>query len=140
MKVLQMAHAGMNVADMEKTLKFYCGIMGMEHVFSLERNEKPWIEYVKYGERQFLEFFYTYDQKMRLPNMRNYYAVHHLAFCVDDIHEMDKICKENGVKIKTEPLLGPDNTWQMWIYDPDGNELEIMEYTDQSFQLKGENQ
>lgn len=137
MRVLNLAHAGMNVADMKKTLHFYCDILGMNHTFSLKRYGKPWIEYVEYGEKQFLEFFYTHDQKLEIPNMRQYYAVHHLAFVVDDIHDMEKICIENGVRIKTSPLLGPDHTWQMWIYDPDGNEIEIMEYTEKSFQLTG---
>ncbi|MBQ6215097.1 MAG: hypothetical protein IJJ67_06740 [Oscillospiraceae bacterium] len=33
--------------------------------------------------------------------------------------------------------MGIENTWQMWMHDPDGNPFEVMEYTPQSYQITG---
>jgi hypothetical protein len=37
----------------------------------------------------------------------------------------------------TEPKSGLDFSVQAWIKDPDGNEIELMEYTGRSLQLVG---
>jgi hypothetical protein len=34
--------------------------------------------------------------------------------------------------------MGLDHALQMWIADPDGNTIELMEYTASSLQLTGE--
>jgi hypothetical protein len=33
--------------------------------------------------------------------------------------------------------VGMDNSKQAWIKDPDGNDIELMEYTPTSFQKRG---
>ena len=45
---------------------------------------------------------------------------------------------ERGGKeyIETNIKLGMDKSLQMWIHDPEGNRFELMEYTDESYQLK----
>jgi Lactoylglutathione lyase and related lyases len=137
MKILALAHAGLKVKDMEQSLKFYCDGLGFQHEFTLYREEKdslPWIEYLEFGDQQFVELFYSYEERKEHPNLREYYSIHHIALIVDDIHEAAESFKEKGIKMKGEPVLGPDHTWQLWIVDPDGNELEIMEYTAESFQ------
>ena len=42
-----------------------------------------------------------------------------------------------GINIDIEPKIGNSHTWQMWIHDPDGNRIEMMQYTDESFQITG---
>lgn len=50
-------------------------------------------------------------------------------------------CKYFDIKIylsyTRDISLGIDNTWVMWMKDPDGNPFEIMEYTDKSYQVIG---
>lgn len=140
MKVINIAHAGFKVKDMEKSLNFYCEGLGFKHKFTLYKDEQdtqPWIEYLEFGENQFIELFYSYEERKEHPNLREYYSIHHIALTVDDIHDAAKQFEEKGIIMKNEPLLGPDHTWQLWIADPDGNELEIMEYTAESLQLAG---
>lgn len=138
MKILKIAHAGFKVKNMEESLKFYCDGLGFTHKFTLYRDEKdslPWIEYLEIDDNQFVELFYSYEERKEHPNLRDYYSIHHIALVVDDIQEAFKQFKEKGMNIKGEPVLGPDHTWQVWVVDPDGNEIEIMEYTNLSFQL-----
>ncbi|WP_145407587.1 VOC family protein [Paenibacillus xylanexedens] len=140
MKVLSIAHAGMKVKDMERSLQFYCDGLGFKRKFTLYRDEEqsqPWIEYLEFGDKQFVELFYSYEERKERPNLKEYYAMYHLALVVDDIHEAAQQFRAKGIPLKSEPVLGPDHTWQLWIVDPDGNELEIMQYTERSFQLIG---
>lgn len=39
--------------------------------------------------------------------------------------------------IDGEITLGVDKAWQMWMHDPEGNKFELMEYTEDSYQIKG---
>lgn len=53
------AHAAYTVTNMEKSLCFYCDVLGLKKVFELNRPDgKPWIIYLKVSERQFIELFY----------------------------------------------------------------------------------
>lgn len=140
MKILSIAHAGMRVKDMEKSLEFYCDGLGFKRKFTIYRDEantQPWIEYLEFGGNQFVELFYSYEERKEHPNLKDYYSLYHIALIVDDIHEAAKNFKDKGITIKSDVLLGPDLTWQLWIIDPDGNELEIMQYTEKSWQLVG---
>ena len=138
MKVLNIGHAGFRVKDMEKSLQFYCDGLGFKRAFTLYsqgEDPKPWFEYLAFGENQFVELFYCYDEKKEHPNLKEYYSIHHIALIVDNIKEAYEELKEKGIVMKGDPRLGPDQTWQLWIVDPDGNEIELMEYTEESFQL-----
>jgi hypothetical protein len=43
---------------MEKSLDFSCKVLGFTHDFSIKNAQgKPWIEYLKVGGGQFIEFF-----------------------------------------------------------------------------------
>ena len=52
------AHLALKTRDMQKSLDFYCGVLGLEKAFSLG-NPEPSIEYIKVGNGQFIELFYT---------------------------------------------------------------------------------
>lgn len=138
MNVKSLAHAGFRVKNMEESFKFYIDGLGFKHKFTMYRQKgdvNPWIEYLEFGDHQFVELFHCREEKKPHPDLREYYSIHHIALIVDDIHAAFKEAKEKGLHIKTEPLLGPDNTWQFWLIDPDGNEIEMMEYTNDSLQL-----
>jgi hypothetical protein len=36
----------------------------------------------------------------------------------------------------TKITMGMDNSKQCWVKDPDGNDIELMEYTPESYQLR----
>ena len=42
-----------------------------------------------------------------------------------------------GAPIDTPPKMGLEHTYQMWSHDPDGNKIEFMQYTPESWQLVG---
>lgn len=117
------AHAAYVAGDMEATLRFYCGQLGFSHAFSIKDNEgKPWIEYVKVSDGQFLEFFYPNADYTPLKG-----SYMHLCLQVDDIQTEAKRLEGAGVYLRVTPRQGKDGNWQCWADDPDGNAIEFMQ-------------
>jgi lactoylglutathione lyase/glyoxylase I family protein len=57
----------------------------------------------------------------------------HFCFEVDGIEAL--VTELEGKGIKVRPLkVGMDHSKQAWIKDPDGNDIELMEYTPKSLQ------
>ncbi len=125
------AHTAYAVADMRATLDFYCGRLGMKHTFSIDRDGKPWIEYVMVAPGQFVEFFYAGpDYK---PAKGSYL---HLCLRVDDIHAQAAALEAAGVALRVRPTVGKDGNWQCWADDPDGNAIEFMQISPDSQQAR----
>lgn len=61
----------------------------------------------------------------------------HIGILVEDLFETRRELEARGVKFLTEPTIGNSHTWQMWMEDPEGNRIEFMQYTDESFQVTG---
>jgi lactoylglutathione lyase len=147
------SHLAFNVADMERALDFYCNVLGLEKIFEITIPEnigeimpgnpivamagKPGIAYLQVSSGVFLELFYpkpTTDPDSGGPNYEKVgYA--HLSLLVKDIQATADFLRQKGVQLDSKISMGPDHTYQFWIKDPDGNRIELMQYTDQSYQI-----
>ena len=165
MKIKSYSHIGFNVRDMEAMLDFYINVLGMKKKFVLtakdmvtyslqdtrelsdnarmhleaakQMGEKPFMVYLEMAPRQFVEFFYIYEPlKDQLP-LQECYGYPHLCIEVEDLEEAYRDIVSKGVVPDTEMEYAPDYTRQFWVSDPEGNRIEIMEYTDKAFQLLG---
>ena len=88
----------------------------------------PWIIFLETGEHQFLELFYTHDSKNFFDNRQDSYGYQHLCLEVNDIHTTQIQLAENGIATDTEPLSGSDGSLQIWLKDPDGNQIVLSQY------------
>ena len=85
MKTSNIAHIGIDVEDMEASLKFYCDGLGMKKKFVLYYDELqtkkslPWLIYLELAEHQYIELFYCYDGRKQHMNLRDYYSMHHMS-------------------------------------------------------------
>ena len=122
MKINGIGHAAYNVQDMDKSLAYYCGILGFEELFHLENDKgEPWIVYLKLCEGQYIELFYKTDDAQSVNPSYN-----HLCIDVPDIFEVEAYLKEKGVL--TSPVkMGKCGNYQCWTADPDGNRIEMMQ-------------
>lgn len=115
------AHLAFTVADMDKSLHFYCDILGFKKAFELTDDKgKPWIQYIKIAPLQFIELFYGNPE----PNNKASYS--HLSLEVDDINEIADRLKAHGL-LDSPPSQGKDLNYQCWAKDPDGNRIEFMQ-------------
>lgn len=130
--VIEIGHIAHPTAQMKEMLHFYCDILGFENSFETkDETGKPWIQYIRVAESQFLELFYV-DEKFDSKDGMN----SHICIQVSDIMSIDKLLKDNNIEVFRGPLRGLDKNWQCWVRDPDGNYIEFMQIDDESPQAK----
>jgi catechol 2,3-dioxygenase-like lactoylglutathione lyase family enzyme len=128
-------HAAYIVKDMEKSLHFYCEVLGFRKVFELARPDgSPGLIYVKVANGQFIELFY--DGVHPYEFNRDNVGYYHLCFEVVDVHQMAAHLESHGVEVFIGPKQGRDMNWQCWVKDPDGNHIEFMQMNPDSPQAK----
>ncbi len=105
---------------------------------ALKDPEKIIITYIEIAPGQFIELFPKGEGQLdHDENWNARLGYSHFALTVDDIHQTRDELASRGVPILVEPNIGNSHTWQMWCEDPDGNRFEIMQYTEDSYQLVG---
>lgn len=148
-----MSHVAYNVTDLDRALDFYCNGLGLEKVFDIMVPEniadimpdsplrvlagKPSIVYLQIAPGAYLELFYPKPDTDLQSGGPNYDRIGyvHLSLIVGDIYEAAEILKGRGIQLDSKISLGPDHTYQVWIKDPDGNRIELMQYTESSYQV-----
>ena len=121
-------HVAFRVTDLERALDFYCGKLGFQEAFRLEREGQPspWIVYLRLGPNQFVELFpYGAEGTVAPRGMATGY--NHYSLVVDDQAATLRELRERGLEISGEPRQGIDTNWQFWLEDPDGNAIELMQ-------------
>ena len=100
-----------------------------------------WIVYLEWKDGYFSELFNELDAWKENPFDPEKYGYTHFSFVVDDIHAFyqELIGKGAGDCIDIVPQFNCDHTWALWFHDPDGNRIEVHQYTDRSFQVVGRN-
>jgi len=139
--IRQLAHLNFVTNDLSKIIDFYVNKLGMKIKFTLNNKQgQPFGYYFECGNSTFLEFF---DQAMAVEVWGGQVVELNIGtrykhFCLE-VTGLDEFCKElksKGVAV-TDISMGMDNSRQAWIADPDGNQIELMEYGFASLQLTG---
>ena len=139
--IRQLAHLNFVTNDLDRIVDFYVDKLGMKVKFTLDNTAgQSFGYYFECGNTTFLEFF---DQAMaaevwggKVEKLANGTQYRHFCLEVTGLDEFCKGLKAKGVEV-TEISLGMDNSRQAWIADPDGNQIELMEYGPSSLQLTG---
>lgn len=140
--IRQLAHLNFVTHDLAKIIDFYVNKLGLQVRFTLNnKRDQPFGYYFGCGNTTFLEFF---DQKMasevwggKVEELTNGTRYRHFCLEVTGLDEYCQQLKERGVAV-TEITMGMDNSRQAWVADPDGNQIELMEYGPLSSQLTGQ--
>jgi catechol 2,3-dioxygenase-like lactoylglutathione lyase family enzyme len=139
-------HVSLNVMDLERSLKFYRDVLGLEPLFQPEdvmgpgfgkaaRIDGAKIRYsvLRVGDGTSLVWLIQFLTPGAKPSKQRVYdtGAPHIAFRVDDIDEVKAKLESKGVKFNSEPIRvgdGPLNG-SSFVYfpDPDGVVLEIFE-------------
>lgn len=132
MIITGLGHTALNVADMDKSVDFYCNVLGFEKAFEIEHPDtgKPWIVYLYAGGNQFIELFYGGVDFKEYADTNIGFS--HLCFEVSDIHAMADQITNAGVELDRPLKFGCDNNWQCWVRDPDRNRVELMQIGEES--------
>lgn len=163
MKINHLAHAAYRVKDLEKSVTFYVDCLGMEKAFEITlgefadqviagakeeeretlraefalRKDEVSIVYIRVAPGEFLELYPGDPMMERIQAGQRNVGYLHLSLEVDDVAAWRAYLLEKGVNITSEISLGCDNAYQFWMTDPDGNEIEMMQYLPNAYQLIG---
>jgi len=124
-----LAHICIFSKDLNRSLDFYCGVLGLKRHFDFFKDGALFGFYLQVGQSHFIEIFKT-EAGVPIRHQR----IHHFCLEVEDIDAMRDALIKRGVEV-TPKKLGCDQTWQFWCKDPDGTDLEFQQYTAQSSQL-----
>ena len=124
MKVIKLLHTRMRVSDMEQTIAFYTGVLGLE---VLERKTSP-----RGSHLAFLTVPNS-DELIELTSFPPSGPVKvqedlvHLAFQVESLDATIAFLTANGVKITDGPTQTTSGSRFLFIDAPDGYEIELIE-------------
>jgi len=140
--IRQLAHLNFVTNDLSRIIDFYVNKLGLQVKFTLDNKQgQPFGYYFECGNSTFLEFF---DQAMAAEVwggnvVELTIGTRYKHFCLE-VTGLDEFCtelKNRGVTV-SDISMGMDNARQAWIADPDGNQIELMEYSRSSLQLTGQ--
>jgi catechol 2,3-dioxygenase-like lactoylglutathione lyase family enzyme len=137
--ITQLAHLNLFTDKYQEMLKFYADALGLKVQFTLDNNEGvPFGWYLACGKMTFIEIF---DQAGavrqwggEVVELQHGSKYRHLCFEVKELEAYREMLIGKGILVSTI-TVGMDHSKQAWIKDPDGNDIELMEYTPASFQI-----
>lgn len=118
----RMDHVGVSVKDIEKAVKFYEEVIGMEKVFDREfdaplariigiAGAKARIVHMKFGD-SVIELFHYASPKGRAPRSdqnQSDFGLTHIGFMVEEFEKTYEHLKDHGVDFLGEPVeIRPD--------------------------------
>lgn len=122
-----LAHAAITVRDMEGSLKFYQVVFGAKKIMDIEEPKgTPLIEYLQFPDGTCLELFYP---RKETP-LGHQLGRNHLAFYTDDMEACYKRLCEYQVAVPAPPKTARDGNRQLWCTDPNGYQVELIEYVE----------
>jgi catechol 2,3-dioxygenase-like lactoylglutathione lyase family enzyme len=128
-----LSHIAVRVTDMDKSLDFYCRVLGLPEQFRLTRdNGGMWLIYLKVADHQFIELFPGAAGPFEKVDTA---ALVHICLEVDDIQATYKELTARGLVPHKDPVQGACGAWQFWTNDPDGNPIEFHQFTPESKQI-----
>ena len=128
-----LSHVALWVTDIDRSLDFYLRIPGLTEHFRLHKEDGSlWLIYLRVGPNQFIELFPRAQGSYQRLTHAGY---SHCCLEVDDMQAWYRSLIKAGITPKSEPKMGADGSWQVWIDDPDGNPIEFQELAPGSMHL-----
>jgi lactoylglutathione lyase len=124
MKVGKLLHTRYRVNDLERTVKFYREILGLEEVRrhkSPRGSELAFLRAAGSQEEIEITFFPAGGPVQVQPDLT------HLAFEVDSLVEFEKHLASHGIKFSDGPTTSSSGTTFAFIDAPEGYEIELIQ-------------
>ena len=126
--ITDLGHPAFAAHDVDVTLRFY-GTLGIEEAFRLHHDDGSlMLVYLHVSGDRFIEVF----PGGPAPDPNREQNFRHICLLTDDLGADVEHLLENGAPIDREPVVGQDGNLQAWTRDPDGNEIELMQLSEES--------
>lgn len=139
--IKKLAHVCLFTDQLPEMIAFYRDTMGFPIKFSMKNDAGvDFGYYFATGDMTFVEIF---DQRRAVAQwggevvaMKSNHTAHARHFCFEVSGLEQEVARLEAKGLKVRPVaIGMDHSKQAWIKDPDGNDIELMEYTPRSLQL-----
>lgn len=132
MPIADLGHPAFACHDLDASLAFYAKL-GIDESFRLLHDDgSVMLVYLHVAGDRFIELFPGGPSPEGRGARQSFM---HICLAVDDLEATVEDLRAKGVTIDIEPKMGLDFNMQAWIADPDGNKIELMQYSDESPQL-----
>lgn len=138
--IKKLAHVCLFTDRLDQMIAFYRDVLGFPVKFTMTNDDGfAFGYYFATGDMTFIEIF---DQAGAVKQwggqvvaMRPGHEAHTRHFCFE-VSGLEQLVGELEAKgLQVVPVkIGMDHSKQAWIKDPDGNDIELMEYTARSLQ------
>src|ERR1700691_960489 len=120
--IVGVAHIGLKTNDLAAARNFYGHELGFEEPFTLDKTSGGLLlTYFKVNDHQYIEVF---------PELKSETEdrLSHIAFETTDARQLRDYLASRGVKVPETLHLGRDGNLSFTISDPDGHNVEFMQY------------
>lgn len=119
--IVGVAHIGLKVSDLAAADNFYGHVLGYDH-FSLNKPSGGlMLNYYKVNDHQYIEIYPT----LMNPNEDR---MTHFAFETTNLQKLRDYLAANDVKVPATLKPGLDKNLSMMIKDPEGHDVEFVQY------------
>ena len=123
-KIQRFEHINLACQDIDVTKTFYQTIFPDWYIRAEDRDdERQWIHL---GNDQFYLALNHTPHLKRVHKIYENIGVNHVGFVIDDGETMKAHLKENNIEYYT--MTAPETKHRIYVNDPDGNEIELVEY------------
>ena len=142
MEIQRLTHLGLCVSDLERSLRFYCGLFGFEEVHRLDLSGEAVSKLNEMEDVVVTSVFLERDGwRLELmafdapdvvasnaPTPLNRLGFTHIAFRVRDLDAVcDAIEAHGGGILRASEIALPGPTRAIMVHDPDGQRIELLE-------------
>jgi lactoylglutathione lyase len=120
----KLLHTRYRVNDLERTLKFYRDVLGLEEIRRHKSPRGSELVFLKAPESEEMIEICSFPASGPVQVQAD---LTHLAFEVDSLEEFGKHLAKLGLKYSDGPTLKPDGSGFAFIDAPEGYEIELMQ-------------
>lgn len=132
MAIVDLGHPAFACHDLDASLAFYAKLDISESFRLLHDDGSVMLVYLHVAGDRFIELFPGGPSPDERPEKQSFM---HICLAVDDLENTVEDLRSKGITIDIEPKMGLDFNMQAWIADPDGNKIELMQYSPESPQI-----
>jgi catechol 2,3-dioxygenase-like lactoylglutathione lyase family enzyme len=120
----RLEHVNLSCQDLEASQAFYQALFPDWYVRAEDRyDQRPWIHL---GDDQFYISLNHTPELKRVHEIYENIGVNHVGFVINNGEEFKVRLEENKIDYYT--LAAPEIKHRIYVSDPDGNEIELVEY------------
>jgi lactoylglutathione lyase len=123
-KARKLLHTRYRVNDLERTIRFYKDVLGLEEVRRHKSPRGSELVFLKAPESEELVEICHFPSSGPVQVQAD---LTHLAFAVDSLAEFGKHLASLGLKYSDEPIVKPDGGGFAFIDAPEGYEIELIQ-------------